>query len=100
MGTFGGTMNKGVGWISESLRRGRWVVCCLAGAVGCQPSVVPSAPGTHQPTLSRGFGSLPMTFEENVGQADARIKFMARGAGYQLYLTEGSPVFALHAPVD
>jgi photosystem II stability/assembly factor-like uncharacterized protein len=44
--------------------------------------------------LSR-YGKLPLSFEENRGQADPRVKFTSRGNGYGLYLTEGGAVFAL-----
>jgi hypothetical protein len=33
------------------------------------------------------FGRLPMSFEQNQGQSDGRVKFLARGNGYGLYLT-------------
>jgi len=38
---------------------------------------------------AEGFGplSVPMTFEPNVGQADARVQFIGRGKGLTVYLT-------------
>jgi hypothetical protein len=35
------------------------------------------------------FGRLPMSFEQNQGQSDGSVKFLARGNGYGLYLTSG-----------
>lgn len=32
------------------------------------------------------FGNLPIRFEANAGQADARVKFSARGSGYNLFI--------------
>ena len=34
------------------------------------------------------YGKIPLTFEENSGQTDARVKFLARGAGYTVFLTD------------
>ena len=41
------------------------------------------------------FARLPLSFEENVGQTDARVKYTSRGAGYNLFLTADEAVFAL-----
>ena len=42
-----------------------------------------------------GYGELPMAFEPNVGQTDARVKFMARGSKYGLFLTNREAVLSL-----
>jgi len=39
-----------------------------------------------KPNAQRILGRLPLMFEPNQGQADSNIKFLARGAGYGLYL--------------
>ena len=41
-----------------------------------------------QARLLSDYGKLPLTFEENQGQTDARVKFMARGAGYTVFLSD------------
>ena len=38
---------------------------------------------------------LLLSFEPNLGQADPRVKFLARGSGYTLFLTEDEAVVAL-----
>ncbi len=55
-------------------------------------------PATMQPAA--GFGSLPLSFEANTGQTDGRVKFLARGAGYTLFLTQNEAVLSLSAPAD
>jgi hypothetical protein len=35
-----------------------------------------------------GFGHLPLSFEPNNGQSDSRVRFLSRGAGYTLFLTD------------
>jgi len=40
-------------------------------------------------------GQRPLAFEANRGQADPRVRFLARGAGYTVFLTEAEAVVAL-----
>jgi uncharacterized repeat protein (TIGR01451 family) len=40
------------------------------------------------------MANLPMNFEVNRGQTDKRVKFLARGTGYELFLTNDSAVMA------
>jgi uncharacterized repeat protein (TIGR01451 family) len=46
---------------------------------------------------SSTYGKLPISFEANQGQSDPSVQFLARGAGYTLYLTPGEAVLSLHA---
>ena len=41
---------------------------------------------------------LPLSFEPNIGQADPHVKFLSRGPGYTLFLTEDEAVLALQKP--
>jgi hypothetical protein len=34
-------------------------------------------------------------FEANQGQTDPRVKFLSRGAGYTLFLTDNEAVFSM-----
>ena len=45
--------------------------------------------------IRAAFGRLPMSFEPNQGQSDSRVRFLARGNGYGLYLTSSEAVLAL-----
>jgi hypothetical protein len=62
---------------------------------------VKSPSGLSQPDpaiqgkISQSYGKLPLSFEANHGQADARVKFLSRGAGYTLFLTGDEAVFSL-----
>jgi Beta-propeller repeat len=54
--------------------------------------------GDDQQTRARAreaYGKLPMRFEANAGQTDARVKFISRGNGYNLFLTPTEAVLAL-----
>lgn len=47
--------------------------------------------------LMQSYGKLPLRFERNEGQSDARVRFLARGAGSTLFFTSSDVVLALHA---
>ncbi|AXC10960.1 Cell surface protein [Acidisarcina polymorpha] len=48
--------------------------------------------------MAASYGKLPLSFEANHGQTDPQVRFLARGAGYSLFLTNSSAVLALAAP--
>ncbi|MBV9959258.1 MAG: SBBP repeat-containing protein, partial [Acidobacteria bacterium] len=45
--------------------------------------------------LEEAYGKLPLSFEANGGQTDERVKFLARGEGYGLFLTADEAVLTL-----
>jgi hypothetical protein len=47
-----------------------------------------------QARILEGYGKLPLSFEANHGQTDARVKFLSRTAGYTLFLTRDEAVLA------
>ena len=47
--------------------------------------------------LLDAYGKLPLAFEQNVGQSDPRVKFLARGAGYTVFLTETNATLRLES---
>src|SRR6202011_2489983 len=53
----------------------------------------------HVSKLDAAFGKLPLSFEANRGQFDARVRFAARGPGYSLFLTPKEAVLALRPAV-
>ncbi len=50
-------------------------------------------PNSHQ--INEAYGQLPMSFELNRGQCDAQVKYLARGRGYQVFLTDESATLRL-----
>lgn len=54
-------------------------------------------PATAKPRL-QAIESLPLIFEANRGQTDPQVKFLARGPGYQLFLTPTEVVLVLRQP--
>src|SRR5438094_3933059 len=57
-----------------------------------------SLPGTKanqpQARLAATYGKLPLTFEANHGQTDNKVKFLARGRDYALFLTATEAVLS------
>src|ERR1700730_6762465 len=49
------------------------------------------------PAAKARYGRLPLSFEENRGQTDPRVKFLSRGNGYSLFLTSTEAVLKLRA---
>ena len=79
---------------------------CLPGSVAGQTSVsagsgssggvdvTKSKPAREASATSPKHFADPLAFEANVGQTDKRVKFLARGQGYSLFLTDRDAVFA------
>jgi photosystem II stability/assembly factor-like uncharacterized protein len=51
-----------------------------------------------QARVSEAYGNLSLRFEANQGQTDQRVKFLARGGGYHLFLTSTEAVMVLTRP--
>ncbi|MDE2149501.1 MAG: SBBP repeat-containing protein [Gammaproteobacteria bacterium] len=69
-----------------------------AGVLTLRPAPIPATappPTTRHAELAARYGRLPLRFEVNHGQADARVKYLARGLGYGLYLTGDEAVLHL-----
>ncbi len=56
-----------------------------------------SAPPTLA-TVSAALRAAPLAFEPNVGQTDARVRFLVRGPGYRAFLTDSALVLDLASP--
>ena len=70
-------------------------------AAGTLPEsvVAPHPARASYPALVKGYGSLPLQFERNAGQTDARVKFLTRAGGSTLFLTGSDAVLCLTKPV-
>jgi hypothetical protein len=66
---------------------------CVAGAV------LPAVAGgdkTRDARASEAAGRLPLAFEANRGQTDARVTFLSRGRRYTMFLTRDGAVLSLN----
>jgi hypothetical protein len=62
----------------------------LFASVGFGPAAQP-----NRNSLAAHFGQLPISFEVNQGQTDSQVQFLARGSGYNLFLTSQEAVLRL-----
>lgn len=49
----------------------------------------------HQSRINEAYGRVPLHFEANHGQTDDRVKFLTRGRGYTMFLTQTEAVLTL-----
>ena len=47
--------------------------------------------------VSNSYWRLPLRFEANLGQTESRVRYIARGLGYNLFLTSDEAVFSLRS---
>jgi uncharacterized repeat protein (TIGR01451 family) len=60
------------------------------------PLAISSRSSLHSKPDARAIlGQLPLIFEPNRGQTDSKVKFLARGAGYSLFLDATGAVLAM-----
>jgi len=64
----------------------------IAMAAAPSPAAKP-APNTTQ--IAENYGKLPLSFEANQGQSNPQVKFLSRGNGYSLFLTNRAAVLSL-----
>jgi beta-lactam-binding protein with PASTA domain len=67
----------------------------VAAGPASQPPDNAAAAKAH---VAENYGKIPLSFEANQGQADKTVKFVSRGSGYSLFLTDSSAVLALTKP--
>jgi sugar lactone lactonase YvrE len=63
-----------------------------------RPADSHAASQPHNTALLRNYGKLPMSFEANQGQMNPQVRFLSRGEGYSLFLTDSEAVLALRKP--
>lgn len=69
----------------------------VQSAVALTPDLTKPDQAT-QTRIKEAYGSLPLSFEVNQGQADSQARFISRGPGYSLFLTPGEAVLSLNRP--
>lgn len=67
------------------------MLSALVGQPGTDSSIRPALKTNAVATQA----GLPLTFQANVGQTDSRVRFVAEGGGYTLFLTGDEAVFSL-----
>src|SRR5262249_24424942 len=84
--------------------RRRTIPCAFAVALavaGCSAKTAPTMSAAPTPARATpgaagaSFARLPLRFEENRGQFDERVRFVARQGGFTLFLTDEGAVLSL-----
>ena len=79
------------------------VLLILAGALPLTQDTANSewtaAANRERKELSEGFGTVPLHFEPNEGQAGSDVRYLSRGAGCTLLLKSSEAVLALRKPL-
>src|SRR5438874_8317476 len=60
-----------------------------------QKQAATSAESKNSVNLRASFAQLPLSFEANAGQTDPEVRYLARGSGYTIFLTENDAVIKL-----
>jgi Ca2+-binding RTX toxin-like protein len=83
-------------------RASRLVTACavaagVLGGITSTGTVTSKAPvrEDERARVLKDFARSPVSFEVNRGQTDPRVRYLTRGKGYTLYLTEQEAVFSL-----
>jgi hypothetical protein len=82
------------------------ILAVLGGSAALGRAQVPAAVNAAAPApdaakkiaIAAGYGKLPLSFEANRGQTDPRVRFLSRGNGYSLFLTDSAAVLSLRKP--
>ena len=83
---FPGRSGAAAGWAA---RPGLGTFDWLAG-LGLNAALGPKVTLAVQRGMAAAYGRLPLSFEANAGQSDPRVRFLARGQGYALFLTSNA----------
>src|SRR5262249_51639963 len=93
-----------VGLSAAVLWRGRFVSAMPGSSA---PSASPAASRANKrddaaakDRVMRQYGRLPMNFEVNQGQANDSVRFLSRGHGYQVFLTDSEAALVLQSSVS
>ncbi len=68
----------------------RWMLCVPAGFL-----LAAAPPAVDKKQIGVAYTKLPLSFEANQGQTDQRVRYLARGSGYTLFLTPQEAVVSL-----
>ena len=80
----------------SSPSRGRSLLTLsLAAILSVSAAFAQQAAKSVSSALASDYGKLPLSFEANQGQTDAQVKFLSRGQGYSLFLTNQGAVLSL-----
>jgi hypothetical protein len=71
------------------------IATASATLLAAAPARIPAADGIERSRVLDEYGQLPIRFEENRGQVDPAVKYVARGADRTIFLTPSEIVMSL-----
>src|SRR6266513_2493331 len=92
----GNIRSKGIAMSKSACVPSRRIATLLAFVTGFALSFAAAA----EARVSQSYGKLPLHFEANQGQTHQDVRFLARGAGYSLYLTPTEAALTLTKQVS
>ena len=84
-----------VGGLLTSAGSGRGTVRANEVAPPARLGWAPGLGPNESAAVLEAYGRQPLSFEENQGQANARVRYLSRGRGYSLFLTPSAAVLSL-----
>jgi len=90
-----GSVQQGGDWDLEYRTGGIETALAIGTREQSSWSGVLDASAPTAPPPQPDIASVPLTFEQNSGQSDAQVDFLARGKGYGLWLTDGDAVLSV-----
>jgi len=79
------------------------LAAAFAAVLGVWSGFTLSSPGSHRAVAQQGWLARdrpPIGFEINEGQTDQRVRFLARGRGFTLFLTSDAATLRLREPAS
>ncbi len=86
-----------VAWLTVIPGRHRSAARAASAAISTSASNSSTAAHATPGQVQAAYAALPLAFEQNQGQTDEAVKYLARGNGYTLFLTPKEAVFSLHS---
>ncbi len=77
-----------------------YLFAAAAIVVAAFPAAAAPPPLAHQARVNDTYGKLPLTFEVNEGQTGNAVKFLSRGQGYSLFITQAGAALQLKSGHD
>lgn len=82
-------------WVSGLLAVCAGITGAFLGANRKVPVQTERGPSADKKKVMAAFKRMPLTFQENRGQADKSVRFLTRGAGYTFWMSPTSTTLAL-----
>lgn len=78
-----------------------WIVRLVVGTAAATAALGAAQPAAAgEPRVAPSYGQIALGFEPNRGQSEPGVRFLSRGSGYGMFLTQREILLALGKPSD